>query len=86
MPDQEYELYKFKYLLTQLQTYIPGYEFLMSIDDIKNVFVIRMIRQSDGKDLTLELDRTQQYYCDEIVAECLWLVENLMEEENNEGN
>lgn len=81
MPDQEYELYKFKHLLTQLQTYIPGYEFLMSIDNIKNVFVIRMIRQTDGKEATVELDRTQQYYSDEIVAECLWLVEKLQEEE-----
>lgn len=84
MPDQEYELYKFTHLLTKLQTYIPGYEFLMSIDDIKNVFVIRMVRQSDGKDLILELDRTQQYYSDEIVAECLWLVENLQGETNND--
>lgn len=86
MPDQEYELYKFKHLLAQLQTFIPGYEFLMRIDEIKNVIVIKMTRQTDGKEATVELDRTQQYYSDEIIAECLFAIEKLQEDLNNEGN
>ena len=86
MPDQEYELYKFKHFLNDLQTFIPGYEFFMRIDEVKNVIVIKMTRQTDGKEATVELDRTQQYYSDEIVAECLFAIEKLQEEENNEGN
>lgn len=84
MPDQEYELYKFKHFLNDLQTFIPGYEFFMRIDEVKNVIVIKMIRQTDGKEATVELDRTQQYYSDEIVAECLFAIEKLQEETNNE--
>ena len=84
MADTAYELYKFKHLLMQLQTYIPGYLFLMSIDEVKDVIVIKMTRQTDGKETTVELDRTQQYYSDEIVAECLFAIEKLQEEENNE--
>lgn len=81
MPDQEYELYKFKHFLNDLQTFIPGYEFFMRIDEVKNVIVIKMICQTDGKEATVELDRTMQYYSDEIVAECLFAIEKLHEEE-----
>lgn len=84
MPDQAYELYKFKHFLDNLQTFISGYEFFMRIDEVKNVIVIKMIRQTDGKEATVELDRTQQYYSDEIVAECLFAIEKLQEETNNE--
>lgn len=84
MADPAYELYKFKHFLDELQTFIPGYEFFMSIDEIKNVIVIKMTRQTDGKEATVELDRTMQYYSDEIVAECLFAIEKLQEEENNE--
>lgn len=84
MPDQAYELYKFKHFLDELRTFIPGYEFFMYIDEVKNVIVIKMTRQTDGKEATVELDRTQQYYSDEIVAECLFAIEKLQEETNNE--
>ena len=84
MPDQAYELYKFKHFLDDLQTFIPGYEFFMHIDEVKNVIVIKMTRQTDGKEATVELDRTQQYYSDEIVAECLFAIEKLEEETTNE--
>lgn len=84
MPDQAYELYKFKHFLDELRTFIPGYEFFMRIDEVKNVIVIKMIRQTDGKEATVELDRTMQYYSDEIVAECLFAIEKLQEETNNE--
>ena len=84
MADQAYELYKFKHFLDELQTFIPGYEFFMHIDEVKNVIVIKMTRQTDGKEATVELDRTQQYYSDEIIAECLFAIEKIQEETNNE--
>ena len=85
MPDQAYELYKYNHFMNELKTYIPGYDFFMSINDIKNVIVLKLVRQNDGKEATVELDRTQQYYSDEIVAECLFAIEKLEEETTNEG-
>ena len=83
-PELSYELYKFHHFLEKLEEYIPGFTVIMTVDEIRNLLVITMIRKSDGAEAVVELDRTQQYYSDELMEDCLREIEKLQEETNNE--